>query len=79
MFVPQALGADEYLRATWHRERRLIVISHWRGAECVAATPVRVDDAGELTELLVAALADGVEAGSPDTPWSPPTPESRVA
>ncbi len=79
VFVPQALGADEYLRATWHRQRRVIVISHWQGDRCVAATPVRVDEAGELAELLVAALADGVESGAAETPWSPPAPESRVA
>lgn len=55
VFVPQALGADEFLRATWHPGREIMVFSHWQGAECVAATPVRVADLAELAELTSAA------------------------
>lgn len=53
IFVPQALGSEEFLRVTWHEGRQLIVFSHWDGARCVAATPVRVADVGELAELIV--------------------------
>ena len=57
VFVPQALGADEFLRATWHESDRIIVFSHWSGNTCVAATPVRISDTPELAELLEAAIA----------------------
>ena len=60
VFVPQALGADEFLRATWHERDRIIVFSHWSGDSCVAATPVRITDVPELTELLVRAIGHPV-------------------
>ncbi len=41
VFVPHALGADEFLRVTWHDTRRVAVFSIWSGAECTAAVPVR--------------------------------------
>ena len=60
VFVPQALGADEFLRVTWHERDRIIVFSHWSGNSCVAATPVRITDTPELVELLVAAVGHAV-------------------
>jgi hypothetical protein len=56
VFLPQALGADEFLRVTWHETDRVIVFSHWQGEQCVAATPVKVTDSAELATLLVEAL-----------------------
>lgn len=53
VFVPQALGADEYLRVTWHDADRVVVFSHWNGERCLAATPVKVADTGDLAALLV--------------------------
>jgi len=38
-----------------------MVVSHWEGDHCVAATPVRVDQLGELAELVVTAFARSVE------------------
>jgi hypothetical protein len=76
VFVPQALGADEFLRVTWHEQKHLVVFSHWQGDHCVAATPVRVTDLAELAELTVAALASTMPPGpSPESPeW--PAPEA---
>lgn len=71
VFVPQALGADEFLRVTWHRERDVVVFSHWQGARCVAATPVRVADLGELRGLLAVATSAG-------SAWPAPDPETLV-
>jgi hypothetical protein len=56
VFLQQALGADEFLRVTWHETDRVIVFSHWQGGICVAATPVKVADTAELATLLVQAL-----------------------
>lgn len=69
VLVPQALGSDEFLRVTWHEGRRLVVVSHWDGDQCVAATPVRVSDLGELAELVVSAFT---RTGTPS--WPAPDP-----
>jgi len=75
VFLPQALGADEFLRVTWHESRGVMVFSHWDGGRCVAATPVRVADVTELASLTAAALGlDPVVA----TGWPAPAPETLV-
>ena len=63
MLVPQALGADEFLRVTWHDGRRLMVFSQWDGDRCVAATPVKVEQLGELAELVVTAFTRSAAQG----------------
>ncbi len=78
VLVPQALGGDEFLRVTWHEERGVFVFSHWHGRECVAATPVRVSDLGELAELTVTALARAIEREVPAS-WPAPTADDLVA
>jgi hypothetical protein len=68
VLVPQALGADEFLRATWHERDRIIVFSHWSGDSCLAATPVRITDVPELAELLVRAIGHAAVHPAPDIP-----------
>jgi len=76
IFLPQALGSDEFLRVTWHESRGVMVFSHWDGAECVAATPVRVADVAELASLTAAAL--GLDLTLPIEAWPAPAPETLV-
>ncbi len=76
VLVPQALGADQFLRVTWHAQRRLLVFSHWEGDHCVAATPVRVSDAAELAELMVSAITRNLAPRS--LTWEPPHPRDLV-
>lgn len=76
VLIPQALGADEFLRVTWHEQRKVMVFSHWQGERCIAATPVKVDDIAELAELTVAALADSVRQGA--AAWPAPHPADLV-
>ena len=76
MFVPQALGADEFLRVTWHEDRSVMVFSHWQGAECTAATPVRLSDLGEVTALVVEAFTRSSDAAIRTLP--PPSPDELV-
>lgn len=84
VLVPQALGADEFLRVTWHESRKVIVFSHWQGDHCVAATPVRVSDIAELAELTVAALASTMPAPPldedplPEPAWPAPDASNVV-
>ena len=76
IFLPQALGSDEFLRVTWHESRGVMVFSHWDGAECIAATPVRVADVAELAWLTASAV--GLELVVPAHAWPPPAPETLV-
>jgi hypothetical protein len=82
VLVPQALGADQFLRVTWHAGRRVMVFSHWDSDHCVAATPVRVDDVAELAELVVSAMAqrwNEVTSGDRPVAWPAPHPGDRRA
>jgi hypothetical protein len=79
VFVPQALGADEFLRVTWHERDRIIVFSHWSGNSCVAATPVRITDVPELAELLVAAVGHAVTHQGPVASTTRPRRQTKVA
>ena len=76
VFLPQALGADEFLRVTWHESRDVMVFSHWDGGRCVAATPVRVADVTELASLTAAALGLGLVVAAHG--WPAPAPETLV-
>jgi len=62
VFIPDARDNGAYLRATWHPEGRVVVLSHWSSDDvCTAAIRLRVEDAGELVALLGHALSDAVE------------------
>ena len=74
VLVPQALGSNEFLRATWHRSRGTVVISQWVGAECAAAIPVRVGDLGELARL----ITDATSSETATLAWPAPHPGSLV-
>lgn len=77
VFVPQALGADEFLRVTWHEHNGVFVFSHWNGEECVAATPVRIEDMGEMASLVVTALGHSVARTA--AAWGPPSADEIVS
>jgi hypothetical protein len=51
-------GNDQYLRATWHSDAAVVVVSNWVGEVCVGATAVALADASTLIELLVSALQE---------------------
>lgn len=76
IFLPQALGSEEFLRVTWHQSRGVMVFSHWDGAECVAATPVRVADVAELASLTASAL--GLDLVVPTPAWPAPALDTLV-
>jgi len=58
VFVPDARDELRYLRVTWHPERRLVVLSHWRDDVCLASTPIELSQISKLVGLLVDALED---------------------
>jgi hypothetical protein len=58
VFVGDVRGTDQYLRATWHPDDAVVVVSNWVGDVCVGATAVGLADASKLIQLLVSALQD---------------------
>jgi hypothetical protein len=67
----QALGGDEFLRVTWHERNDMFVFSHWESDTCVAATPVRVAEMGDLATMIVTALAQRVTESASQWPAPP--------
>lgn len=68
--VPDQRGMEDRLRMSWHAERRMLVVSHWRGALCVATTPVDVAALPGMIRLMARALEETV----PVSPVVPPPP-----
>jgi hypothetical protein len=50
-------GDDRALRVRWHHEADVVVLSMWRGAECVASFRLAVDEVPDL----IAALREGLD------------------
>ncbi|HET6875857.1 MAG TPA: hypothetical protein VFH70_13810 [Acidimicrobiales bacterium] len=44
------------MRVTWHPESSTLVWSHWQRDVCVGSTPVNVEDAAQLVDLIKGAL-----------------------
>ena len=59
VLIEDVRGDGRFLRVTLHPESDVIVISHWEGETCVAATRVPTADVGDLIELLREARPDG--------------------
>jgi len=72
--VADRRGNDAHLRVSWHPEKRLVNISHWRRGICVSSTPVELTDVPALVNLLVGALEEAARtrAGAEEPPGSGP-------
>jgi hypothetical protein len=58
---------------TWHAEQRVVVVSHWQGPVCTAATRVDVDGSAEIISFLAGSLAIAASA-PPAAPRAPALP-----
>jgi hypothetical protein len=59
--MPQEVVFDDRghaLRATWHRDERVLVLSTWHDATCMSSVRLAPADAGRLGACITAALAD---------------------
>lgn len=54
-------GERSVLRATWHTESGVVVISLWRGDTCVATSHLSPHEAGRLAAFITGGLADIAE------------------
>ena len=66
-----ARGDDRALRATWHHEAGLVVLSLWRDNACAGTFRLRVDDVPGLIEILSAGLARQWRQGRVPPPVEP--------
>ena len=67
--LPDVRGKGTFVRVTWHPDRRLLVLSHWRDDVCVAASRLPIEDAAPLIAMLADALGDA--AGTPHSDAAP--------
>ncbi|HEX6237275.1 MAG TPA: hypothetical protein VFZ68_08775 [Acidimicrobiales bacterium] len=69
VIIEDARRNGHHLRATWHADRRQFVVSTWRDDVCTGSARLAVEDAAELTSLLVDGVTQAVvldrEATSP--------------
>ena len=59
--VPQEVVIDDRghaLRATWHRDQRVLVLSTWHNGTCMSSVRLAPTDAARLGACIMAALAD---------------------
>ena len=66
MAAHRELFADERgagLRASWHPERELVVLSIWKGDVCVGTFHLPIADAGRLSATLSSYLAEFARDG----------------
>jgi hypothetical protein len=62
--VPQEVVLDDRghaLRATWHRDQRLLVLSTWHEGTCTSSVRLAPADAARLGACIIAALADAAD------------------
>lgn len=57
-----ARGGDRALRATWHHEAGVVVLSLWRDNVCAGSFRLRIDEVPELIDMLRAGLARAYDA-----------------
>ncbi len=60
---------DSRLRMSWHDDKEVLVVSHWRGPICVASTPVEVKDLPGMITLMAQAIEEAA-AASGDRPYA---------
>jgi hypothetical protein len=58
VLIEDQRGNGGFLRVTWHPDRKVLLVSHWRNDLCTATTIVGISDIPKLVSLLAAALAD---------------------
>jgi len=55
-------GDARALRVSWHAEADVVVLSMWRGNECVSSFRLAIDEVSELIEVLRAGLDHAYDA-----------------
>jgi hypothetical protein len=68
VFVEDARRNGSYLRATWHPDRRMFVLSTWNGDVCTGAVQLPAAEAADLIGLVADGLAEMAETASPRRP-----------
>lgn len=59
-----ARGGGRVLRASWHHDDGVVVLSLWRDDVCTGTVRLAADDVPALVAALTSGLADGYHGGS---------------
>ena len=78
VFVEDARGNGQFLRVTWHAEKRQFVVSNWEDTVCVGATRIDVDDVPDLVGVLVRGLAEAAAPPAEAPPAEAAVPQTLV-
>jgi hypothetical protein len=65
------------LKATWHAEAGMIVLSLWESEHCIGTFRLPAADAPRLMTVLANAVKGRVSGGSPDPIVTPDTSQAR--
>jgi hypothetical protein len=68
-WLADARDGDRALRVSWHHEQGCVVLSTWRGGECVGTVRLPSADVARLITVLAEGLAQG--HGAPTTGAAP--------
>jgi len=60
VFIRDERNDGRYLRATWHPERQMFVVSTWHDEVCTGAVRMSARDAGDLVTLVVDGLTQSI-------------------
>lgn len=74
VLIGDARRNGRYLRATWHPEDRMFVLSTWTDEVCSGAVRIPIDKAADLITLLADGLSDAV-----NPQHGPPEPRRAVS
>jgi hypothetical protein len=67
-YFHDARGPARALRVSWHHEADLVVLSMWRGQQCVSTFRLAIDEVPDLIETLRAGLDRAYDAARPVPP-----------
>ena len=62
MVLPDVRGDGRVLRATWHQEHEVVVLSLWRNNVCVSTFRLAADEVPDLIALLRHGLDEAYDA-----------------
>jgi hypothetical protein len=71
--VADERGGGRALRASWHHEAGVVVLSLWQGDICTGTFRARADDVPALVEALTGGLAEGYRAATTGPDATPTT------
>jgi hypothetical protein len=74
VLIEDARRNGHHLRVTWHPDKQQFVVSTWSLGVCTGSARLAVEDAADLTSLLVDGLTDAATVAAPAAAVPPTRP-----